>query len=657
MKRSPRSTGRRFVVEVLETRSLLSGTSSEIFVRFSSSDPLAKRQSALHALGASVVTDYPDGPELIKLGSRVTAAVAIKTLEANPEVMYASPDSIIHVTSAAFVPNDPAFSQQWGLNNPNNVDIDAPEAYGVTAGTSATIVAVLDTGIDLNNPDFVGRIWTNPNNDAKQGYPKDVHGWNFIDNTPDVQDNDGHGTHVSAIIAADANNGFGVAGVDPQAEIMPLKFLDANGNGTTDNAVSAIYFAVSHGAKVINASWGGVDLSAPLDNAIAYANAHNVVFVTAAGNDGTDNDVISSYPASFRQPNELSVAAVDQNGNLASFSDYGPNTVDLAAPGVDILSDVPTSIDPSGFQILSGTSMSTAYVSGVAALVSGLEPSLTAAQIVQRIDSTVKPLPSLAGKTISGGMVDAYNAVVASSVSATTGGSTVGSPAPTPTPTLGSASQAEVHASILASDEYFADQGGTATGFITGLYEDVLDRQPDAGGLQYWVGVYQSGSTSRFQIAESFLESTEGRLTEVAQWYQQDLGRSASIDALKTDPGVAGWANQLVQGAGDNSIQAEIVASPEYLALHGSSPTSEVEGFYQTLTDRPADPGGLSSWAGELEQGVSPYDVARSIQGSAEVAETLVAAWYSEDLQRPGSIAQLKEDSGVQGWAAELGNF
>ena len=113
------------------------------------------------------------------------------------------------------------------------------------------------------------------------------------------------------------------SGSAPAVQIMPLKFLDANGNGSTDDAVAAIYFAVNQGAKVINASWGGVDYSGPLDDAIAYANAHNVVFVTAAGNDGTDNDFVPSYPASFRQPNELSVAAVDQDGNLASFSNYG----------------------------------------------------------------------------------------------------------------------------------------------------------------------------------------------------------------------------------------------------------------------------------------------------------------------------------------------
>ena len=221
MKHPFKTPRRRFVVEVLESRSLLSGMSTDIFVRFTADDPLVKQQAALRAVGASVVTAYPDGPELLRLGGRVTPSAAIKvSSKADPGVVYATADSTIHVAATAFVPNDPDFGQQWGLNNPNDVDIDAPEAYAVTAGTSATIVAVLDTGIDLSDPDFVGRIWTNPStrSDARAGFPRDVHGWNFINNTPDVQDDNGHGTHVSAIIAADLNNNYGVAGVDPQAE-------------------------------------------------------------------------------------------------------------------------------------------------------------------------------------------------------------------------------------------------------------------------------------------------------------------------------------------------------------------------------------------------------------------------------------------------------
>ncbi len=676
MKRAVSSARRRPFVECLESRSLLSTATagsgpianpdpaSSIFVRFIASESASVQAADLASVHGSVVTAYPDGPELISLGRGITPAVAIQKLQADPGVVYASPNSTIHAASTPVYPNDPAFSQLWGLNNSNNVDINAPEAWGLTIGSPATIVAVIDTGIDLSNPDFAGKIWTNPGNDAASGYPNDTHGWNFIANTNNVQDDDGHGTHVSSIIAAEGNNGFGVVGVAPAVQIMPLKFLDANGNGTTSDAVSAIYFAVNHGAKVINASWGGVDYSGPLGDAIAFANAHNVVFVTAAGNDGTNNDVSPSYPASYQLPNELSVAAVDRSGNLPSFSNFGASTVNLAAPGVDIVSDVPTSIDSSGFETLSGTSMSAAYVSGVAALVAGINPNFTAAEIVQILDSTTKSLPSLAGKTITGGMVDAYNAVVdaqsiVASASSPVATAPSGSPpaAGIPALTVGASSVEQVQSSILASDEYFAVHGGTAEGFITGLYQNLLDRSPSAAEVQQWLAVYDSGTVTRYQIAMAIMTSPEARLTEVAQWFQDDLGRSASIDTLKVDPGVVAWANLIDEGFGDDTVQAAILSSPEYLIGHGGTPTSVVVGFYEDLNDRAPTSAELSAWSGLLYQGYAAFNVLRFFQGTSEVEQTKVAGWFVRDLGRTVSISQLKRDSGVQGWAAELGNF
>ena len=653
MKRPARASGRSILVEPLEPRTLLSG--DDLFVRFAAGESASAQRSVLEALGASVVTKYPDGPELISPGKGISAASAIQKLDTNPGVVYAAPDSTIHIASTPALPNDTNFGQLWGLNNANNVDIDAPEAWQVTIGTPSTIVAVIDTGIDLNNPDFAGKIWTNPGNDAAEGYPNDLHGWNFITNTPNVQDDDGHGTHVSAIIAAVGDNNYGVIGVDPKAQIMPLKFLDANGNGSTSDAVSAIYFAVQHGAKVINASWGGVDSSAPLDDAIAYANAHNVVFVTAAGNDGTNNDIFPSFPASYRQPNELSVAAVDRNGNLASFSDYGPSTVDLAAPGVDIISDVPTSIDPSGLQDLSGISMSTAYVSGVAALVSGLAPQLTAAQVVQRLDATTKALPSLAGLTISGGIVDAYNAVAESpSQVASPGSNSVVVTAGLPDLTPGASSDTTLQAWILGTDEFFANQGATPTGFIDGLFATADGRFPTSTELQYWTEVYDSGTATRFQIADAFLTSPEARLTEVARWYQQDLGRTASLASLELDPGVNALAAQLVTGTADDVVRAEILSSPEYLTDHGSSPSSIVQGYYANLEGRAADPGALASLVKQFRKHVSAFNIVRGLQASAEVQRTKVAIWFAQDLGSTETLAQLKVDPTIQSLASDL---
>jgi subtilisin family serine protease len=408
-----------FRLEVLEPRALLSGTpygpqpsvveavaspSSELFVRFAATAPAALTQAELDAVGAQLIRSFPDGPDLVALAPGADRSAALVTLKAESDVLYAEADGTIQ--AAAVYPNDPYFPLQWGLNNTSDVDIDAPQAWSVTTGNPATIVAVLDTGIDLTNSDLAGKVWVNPNASGSDGYPGDVLGWNFVSNTSNVQDNNGHGSNVAGILAGACNNGIGITGVNWNARLMDVKVLDAAGNGTTVAAVSGIYYAVQHGARVINASWGGSEYSQAMVDAINYANANNVVFVTAAGNNSANNDVVPTYPASYRLPNELVVAAVDQYGNLASYSNYGPTTVDLAAPGSNIWSTV-----VGGYAYYTGTSMATPYVSGVVSLVEGLHPNLTAAELVYLVRATTKPLPSLVGKTISGGMVDAAQAL------------------------------------------------------------------------------------------------------------------------------------------------------------------------------------------------------------------------------------------------------
>ncbi len=628
---------------------LASSVTSSILVRFIPAASDLQKQTAIQSVGGVLQTVYPNELTLIQLGTDSKVTSAIQRLDASPIVVYAQPDMVIHSDAIPVIPTKPTFPYSYGLNNANNVDIDAPEAWSITTGNPSTIVAVLDSGLDLSNPDFANRIWTNPRNDAAQGYPNDIHGWNFVGNNNNVSDDNGHGTHVTSLIAAAGTNGTGVVGVDWNAQIMPIKFLDSNGNGTTDRAVSAIIFAVNHGAKVINASWGGLNSSQPLNDAIAYANAHNVVFVTAAGNDGTSNDFFPSYPASFRQPNELSVASVDSNGLLPSFSNYGGQSVDIAAPGVDILGDYPKNLSSNGLQVLSGTSMSTAYVSGVVALLAGAHPEYTATQLVQRIDATAKPLPGLAGKIITGGIVDAYYAL-ASNPPAATGVTTAGG---VPL-SAGSATDAVVQATIMASDEFLSSHGGTAQGFVTGLYLDILDRSPDPGGLAYWTGLSQSGTSTRFDIASAILGSSEAEVTRVALWYQNDLGRSTSIASLKNDPGVLIWAQALNAGFSAETVEAVILSSPEYLLAHGASPPGVAAGLYQTLDGRAAEPAGQTAWANLLWGGAAPFSVVRSFQNSPESRDTKVARWYTSYLGRTTSLSTLKLDPGVQSFASAL---
>ena len=372
--------------------------------------PEARARAAQRGVGGQIEETHPDGADVVAFPSGADRTVGLGRLRRKPRVLFTEPDETIR--ASAFVPNDPSFGSQYGLNNPNDVDLDAPQAWEVSTG-SGTIVAVLDTGIDTTHPDLASRLWVNPGeipgngrDDDRDGFVDDVNGWNFAEGTNDIRDDNGHGSHVSGIVAAAGNNGVGVIGVAWNARILPLKILDSQGNGSQNAAVAAIYYAVAHGARVINASWGGAGSSQAMANAIQYAGAHGVVFVTAAGNETANNDVVRTYPAGYRFSNVISVAAVDSAGNLARFSNHGPATVDVAGPGVGILSTV-----PGGYASYSGTSMATPYVSGVVALLAAQHPEYTAAQLVRRVVETTKPLTGRAGLTASRGLVDAAGAL------------------------------------------------------------------------------------------------------------------------------------------------------------------------------------------------------------------------------------------------------
>jgi len=301
---------------------------------------------------------------------------------------------------AQSMPNDTYFSpNQWGLHNTgsyaygyDDADIDAPEAWNITTGNQNLVIAVIDTGIDYNHADLVGNIWTNDDENCLDGidndlngYIDDCKGWNFVGDNNDPMDDYGHGTHVAGIIGARGNNGEGVTGVMQRVKLMPLKIFDAYGMPAPDEEIAAaIKYAVDNGAKVINASWGGPEFSPIIYDAIAYANTHGVLFVAAAGNGmedgiggidyvGDNNDLFPHYPSSFELPNIISVAATDQRDQRVPFSNYGPNTVDVAAPGVYIWSTVPnwwSEYDGYGrLETFEGTSMAAPHVTGLAGLM------------------------------------------------------------------------------------------------------------------------------------------------------------------------------------------------------------------------------------------------------------------------------------------------
>jgi len=273
-------------------------------------------------------------------------------LRGNSLVEYAEPN---YVLRAMATPNDPQFNQLWGLHNTGqtggtpDADIDAPEAWDIHTGSPDAVIAVTDTGVAHGHTDLTGNMWANDPelngipgvDDDGNGYVDDLNGWDFVGEDNDPTDYFAHGTHVAGTIAAIGNNAEGITGVNWLASIMPLRIFGAFGYGDTAKAIEAITYAADNGANVINASWGGGGFSQALYDAISYANNRGCLFVAAAGNSGDDNDINAFYPASYDLPNIISVAATEHNDNLAWFSNFGATSVDVAAPGLNVLSSIP----------------------------------------------------------------------------------------------------------------------------------------------------------------------------------------------------------------------------------------------------------------------------------------------------------------------------
>jgi subtilisin family serine protease len=310
------------------------------------------------------------------------------------------------ILSASVVPNDPMFSSLWGMNQSNDIDLNAPEAWDTGADCSSQIVAVIDTGIQYDHPDLMANMWVNPSetanglDDDANGIIDDIYGYNAITGTGDPRDDHGHGTHCAGTIGGVGNNGVGVAGVCHRIKLMAVKFLSSGGSGSLWDAVKSIQYVTKmkragHNILLSSNSWGGGGYYQALYDAIADAQSAGLLFVAAAGNNSNNNDSNPSYPASYNLDSIVSVAAIDSNGNRASFSNYGATSVDIAAPGVSIRS---TWIG-SAYNTISGTSMATPHISGVLALLKVRATALSASQLKSALlrGDTTKSLSSLAG--------------------------------------------------------------------------------------------------------------------------------------------------------------------------------------------------------------------------------------------------------------------
>ena len=351
------------------------------------------------------------GGAIRKLRVRGDVSTALRNLSGNSWVEYAEPNYILHADT---IPNDPLFGDLWGLRNTGQViggvagtagaDIKADPAWTVTTGTNTVVVGVVDTGISYTHPDLAANVWSNPGGIG--GCGAGTHGFNAINKSCDPLDDNDHGSHVSGTIGAAGNNAQGVAGVNWTTSIMGLKFLNAQGSGSTADAIAAIDFAVNAkiagvNVRVLSNSWGGGGFSQALLDEINKANANDILFVAAAGNNGTNNDTTPHYPSSYNAPNVVAVAATDNTDALASFSNFGATSVHLGAPGVNVESTVRN----GGFAFFSGTSMATPHVSGAAALILSQGP-LGVAALKSRLLASVDTIPALSGNTTTGGRLN-----------------------------------------------------------------------------------------------------------------------------------------------------------------------------------------------------------------------------------------------------------
>lgn len=472
----------------------------EVIVRFRDEASGDDRRTAREAADASLERPLAvEDVQLLELDPGTSVDEGVARLERDPNVLYAEPNLVRRSDATT---NDSFLRALWGLDNTAqdvrgftgtaDADVDGPEAWDLETGDSSVVVAVVDTGVDYTHPDLDGNIRSNPDEVAGNGIDDDlntkiddVRGWDFVgepvpgggprteDNDP--QDPEGHGTHVAGTVGAEGNNGTGVTGVNQDVSLMPLRVLDESGSGTVADVVDGYAYAAREGADVINASLGGSGRSRT--EADFFNTNPAVVFVTAAGNEGTDNDEEPRFPCNQPQENVICVAASGQSDQLPSFSNRGRDNVDLAAPGENILSTYPVALTGAGFApyaFLDGTSMATPHVAGAAALVKARFPSASVLEVRNRLLATVDAKPAFDCRTFTGGRLSVFRALSASASGPVSQASCVPDPASTPTPTPAPASTSD------SRPQGGGDSGGSGDGDSGSGSDPVLEPAPPA---------------------------------------------------------------------------------------------------------------------------------------------------------------------------------
>ncbi|RJQ57202.1 MAG: DUF4214 domain-containing protein [Desulfobacteraceae bacterium] len=530
--------------EVVSTSGMLEKptekVSGEIVVRFIEGASKEEIESCVAAAGAKIKRKIELlGAYVIALPSGLAGEQAIEYFSSTNTVVASEPNYLIPIQT---VPNDPLFPNQWAFNMSgrkgsfSHSGIDITGAWDLERGDPGVVIAIVDTGIYYLHEDLAGNIWRNPGeipgngiDDDRNGYTDDIIGWDFVDADSgdkgedfSIPDNDpldrqGHGTMVAAVAAASGNNSVGIAGVVWDCRVMPVRagYKLESGAGVlrSSDAAEGIAYAAANGAQVINLSWGSEVKSLTVERAIGFAESCGALVCAAAGNKNSDRLL---FPAALAADAIISVGASDMYDGRASFSNYGAD-VDLFAPGVDIY----TAYLDNGYCLASGTSLSTPFVSGLAAMVWSANSSLTGRQVKSAILSSVDISQSLSGLALSGGRINAWKALL----------------------------QAGIH------------------GFVTRLYLHCLYRMPDEGGLNSWSAALSSGTLSGADVAGCFISSLEfvNRNTSNEEFvtilYRSFFDREPDLQ------GFNGWVNCLKGGASRLDVLAGFVSSREFQNL------------------------------------------------------------------------------------------
>ena len=380
-----------------------------LFVRFNSEASVEVREDLLAVVSGSIRETFWLVPGLVSIDTPLPVDEALTILARRSDAIdYVEPIYIVHALET--IPNDPLYGQLYGMPQ-----IRANLAWDEHTGDQDFVIAIIDTGLDYNHEDITSNAWTNPGeiqgngqDDDGNGYVDDIHGYDFYNNDSDPYDDNSHGTHCGGTIGGQGDNGVGVVGVNWNCRLVGVKFLSGGGSGSIEGAIASVQYCAANQFKISSNSWGGGGFSQALYDGIQNAgDQFGHVFVAAAGNSGSYG---ASYPAALTCTNIISVAASDSSENRASFSQYHEVEVDLAAPGVDVVSSVPG----NNYDSYSGTSMATPHVSGGVGLVYSVMGDSSAEEIIDIILSTARPVSAWNGLTATGGILDVNAALEAS---------------------------------------------------------------------------------------------------------------------------------------------------------------------------------------------------------------------------------------------------